>query len=273
MQNSKEIIQRTFDEAASQFDEIGTPFFRYFGKELADFSGAGRTDHILDIACGKGATTLPLLEKIAESGRLYAIDLSSKMVEECKKQILAKNARNIAFRVMDAENLEFPDASIDKVVCGFGLFFLTDIEKGMSEIRRVLKPGGSLVFSSWNKEYRLKWLDELIAKYLPEISKEVKDDYKLNDDDFSTIRGIEKILELCGFRKQKIEIRNLDCYYSDEEEWIRSRWQTAFRMYFERLPENDYKSFKSEIIKNLQTYQIGGKLRITSSAFLTKASK
>ena len=55
---------------------------------------------------------------------------------------------NVHFTVMDAEHLEFADQSFDKVLCSFGLFFLTDIEKGFSEIKRVLKSDGLLVFSS-----------------------------------------------------------------------------------------------------------------------------
>jgi ubiquinone/menaquinone biosynthesis C-methylase UbiE len=89
MFNNKDIVKKTFDEAAPQFDEIGTPFFRYFGEKLADFSEAGNTDHILDVACGKGATTFSLLKKITGGGKIDAIDISPNMIEECKKNFFS----------------------------------------------------------------------------------------------------------------------------------------------------------------------------------------
>lgn len=274
MFNTKEIIKKTFDEAAPQFDEIGTPFFKYFGKALVDFAEIGNDDHILDIACGKGATTFPLLEKISDRGKIYAIDISPGMIAECRKQVQNSNGLNLNFSVMDAEQLEFTDESMDKVICGFGLFFLPDIEKGMSEIRRVLKPGGYLVFSSWNDDSKLQYLEEIILKYLPErANNRPVDNGKIHHTDFDTINGILKVLEKSGFKKQQTEIQNFDCFYANEEEWIKSRWQTAFRMYFEQLSKVEYRDFKKEIFENLREYRVGGKIKIPMSAILTKATK
>jgi ubiquinone/menaquinone biosynthesis C-methylase UbiE len=76
---------------------------------------------------------------------------------------------------------------MDKVICGFGLFFLPDIDKGLSEIRRVLKDNGVLIFSSWNDEYRLRWLDDVLMKYLPEsLNRFSKAGDKIEGTDFNT---------------------------------------------------------------------------------------
>jgi O-methyltransferase/aklanonic acid methyltransferase len=271
--NSKEIIKRTFDESAKKFDEIGTPFFKYYGKIMADLSEIRHDDSILDIACGKGATAFPILEKLSNKGKIYGIDISSKMIEECKKQLKDMSVHNIDFLVMDAECLEFADESIDKVLSGFGLFFLSDIEKGLKEIRRVLKPNGLLVFSSWNNDYQLKWLNETISKYVPDIIKNIQvNDEKIHESDFRTPQGIEKILEISGFKKEQILIENIDCYYDNEEEWIETRWHTAYRMYFEQLSEKDYLDLKNKLIQNLSNYKENGKLKITMSALITKAT-
>jgi ubiquinone/menaquinone biosynthesis C-methylase UbiE len=271
--NNKEIVIKTFDSASQKFDEIGTPFFRHYGKILANFAEIKPDDCVLDIACGKGATTFPVSEKLSAEGKIYAIDISPNMIAECKKLINHYN-KNVHFLVMDAENLKFANESFDKVICGFGLFFLPDIEKGLSEIRRVLKPGGSLVFSSWNKEYRLKWLVDVLTKFIPDLknnhigSKDI-----IGEFDFETITGIEKILEKGEYRKEKIIVENIDCYYNSPEEWIETRWHTAFRMFFEKLSKKDYSSMKDEIIDHLQDYKHDGKIKIEMSAFMTKASK
>jgi ubiquinone/menaquinone biosynthesis C-methylase UbiE len=272
--DSKETIKRTFDASAQKFDEIGTPFFRYFGKIVAEVSEINSDDIVLDIACGKGAVTFPIAANLSGKGHIYAIDFSQKMIQECKEVMKSLNHQNIEFLEMDAENLEFPDNSIDKIVSGFGLFFLPDIEKGLREIRRVLKPGGLMVFSSWNNEFQLKWYMEIISKYIPQISRNLEDENKkITEKDFRTMEGLNKILNLSHFQKEQIFAENIDCFYNNEEEWIETRWHTAHRMILEQLPTEEYDKFKIEIIEQLQHYKVNDKIKITQAAFITKARK
>jgi ubiquinone/menaquinone biosynthesis C-methylase UbiE len=268
----KEIVTNIFDEVSHKFDKIGTPFFMLYGKKMVDFSGAGDDDCILDIACGTGAVTFPLSGKLSAKGSIYAIDISSKMIEECQRQTNPARTGNVHFRVMDAEHLEFADQSFDKVLCSFGLFFFTDMEQGLREIKRVLKPGGLLVFSSWNEEYQLIWLFDILSKYIPGFkkSKPVFED-KIDESDFRTIAGIEKILRIGGFQKDQIIIENIDCYYESEEDWIESSWNNGFRMYFEQLSPTGYERLKVDMIDHLQAYKEDGKVKIPRSAFITKA--
>jgi ubiquinone/menaquinone biosynthesis C-methylase UbiE len=271
--SKKEIVTNTFDESSQKFDKIGTPFFKHYGKVMVDFSDIQKDDCILDIACGTGTVTFPVAPKLSDKGSIHAIDIASKMIEECKLQIDHSSHQNIHFTVMDAEHLEFADGSFDKVLCSFGLFFLTDMEQGLREIKRVLKPGGLLVFSSWNSDYQLKWLVDILAKYIPSLakSKPVFED-KIDERDFTTIAGIEKILSISGFQKEQIVVENLDCYYDSEEEWIESRWHTGYRMYFKQLSGKDFERVKEEIYEKLQAYKENGRVKITQSAFLTKAT-
>ncbi len=271
---NKEVVTRTFDASAEKFDEIGTPFFKFFGKALVDFSEIKKGEVVLDVACGKGAASFPIMEHLFGTGKLFAIDISSKMIAECNNKLKDLNFRNIEFLLMDAEKLEFADNYFDKVICGFGLFFLPDIEKGLSEIKRVLKPGGLLTFSSWNRDYQLKWYNRIIVKYFPEFfGKSEIGPEKIAENDFRTIDGIEKILSLSNFKKKQIRTENIDCYYNNVEEWIETRWHTAHRMLFERLDAGQYNNFKKEIKEQFQNYREGEKIKITMSAFLTKARK
>jgi ubiquinone/menaquinone biosynthesis C-methylase UbiE len=270
--DNKESVIRTFDASAEKFDEIGTPFFKSFGKSLANFSEIRQGDIVLDIACGKGSASFPMLETLNGSGKLMAIDISFKMIGECQKKINTIAFTNIEFIVMDAEDLQFADNTFDKVVCGFGLFFLPDIEKGLSEIRRVLKPNGLLTFSSWNNDYQLKWYNEIISKYIPELlfKKETSEE-KIAEQDFRTVDGIEKILKLSSFLKVQIVTENIDCLYNHAEEWIETRWHTAHRMLFEQLDAEQYKHLLEELRDQIQHYKEDNKIKITMSAFLTKA--
>lgn len=64
MFNEKELVKNTFDKSADKFDEIGPPMFKYFGEILAGFADILPADQVLDIGCGKGASTFPIARNL-----------------------------------------------------------------------------------------------------------------------------------------------------------------------------------------------------------------
>ena len=96
---------------------------------------------ILDVACGKGATTAYLLKEYLPEN-IIGINISEKQLE-----IASKNAPGCTFKLMNATELSFPDNSIDNIICVEAVFHFYTREKFLREALRVLKPGGRLVFS------------------------------------------------------------------------------------------------------------------------------
>ena len=67
---------------------------------------------------------------------------------------------------MDAERLEFSDASFDFVLCGFSLQFFPHLDHVLSEFRRVLRPAGRAVVTTWGREdQNWRWYDDLRKEY------------------------------------------------------------------------------------------------------------
>lgn len=102
-------------------------------------------DHVLDVGCGPGRALSPLAAK-ASQGRAVGADPSELMVEiavERNRNLVRAGRVDVA--VAGVEALPFPDASFDKVLCVHVVYFWTDLEPALREIRRVLKPGGRLV--------------------------------------------------------------------------------------------------------------------------------
>jgi SAM-dependent methyltransferase len=99
---------------------------------------------VLDYGCGEGAYGALHL---AEHGKqVTAIDLSPVAIEHARDTARAKGVDElIDFRVMNAEQLDFPDASFD-VVAGNGVIHHLDLDRSLAEVARVLKPGGSAIF-------------------------------------------------------------------------------------------------------------------------------
>lgn len=96
---------------------------------------------VLDVACGKGATTRHLMRHWPAAS-ITAVNLSEKQLETARQ-----NAPGATFARMDAADLRFPDASFDTVVCVEAAFHFDTREKFLREALRVLKPGGRIVLS------------------------------------------------------------------------------------------------------------------------------
>jgi MPBQ/MSBQ methyltransferase len=96
---------------------------------------------ILDVACGPGASTRQLMRSYA-SGMITAINISEAQIAAARKR-----APGCAFLLMDATQLDFPDAQFDAVMCVEAAFHFNTRDTFLREAWRVLKPGGSLVLS------------------------------------------------------------------------------------------------------------------------------
>ncbi|WP_294853885.1 class I SAM-dependent methyltransferase [uncultured Oscillibacter sp.] len=94
---------------------------------------------VLELACGSGQLTFRLANRVE---RWEATDFSDKMVAEAQKHA---SLPNLTFTVQDATALSYPDSSFDAVLIANALHIMPEPDKALSEIRRVLKPGGLLL--------------------------------------------------------------------------------------------------------------------------------
>lgn len=131
---------------------------------------------VLDVACGTADSTI-LLAKNLEYTRIHAIDISEKMLEIGKKKVenLKYEERiKISFTNSSAENIVFHDDVFNAVFVAFGVRNFSDRVKGLKEILRVLKPGGTLVILELSEPQNVivRWLYNLYFKnILPFIGK------------------------------------------------------------------------------------------------------
>jgi len=96
---------------------------------------------VLDVCTGPGMLAAAAVERGAQ---VIGLDFSGKVIE-----IARRNVPKAEFQEGDAQALSFEDDSFDAVVCGFGVMHVPDPAMALSEIRRVLKPGGRAAISTW----------------------------------------------------------------------------------------------------------------------------
>jgi SAM-dependent methyltransferase len=108
---------------------------------LLDAAGVTAGTRVLDVATGPGYAAEAALRRGA---RVTGVDFSPAMVERARGRVPGAD-----FRVADAEDLPFDDASFDAVVMNFGLLHLARPERAVAETARVLRPGGRAAFTVW----------------------------------------------------------------------------------------------------------------------------
>jgi ubiquinone/menaquinone biosynthesis C-methylase UbiE len=148
-------------------------------RQLADarsalFSVASVTngERVLDVACGTGLVAFEAARLVGAAGRVTGVDLSGKMVAAAQRRAADLGVANATFQRMDAQKLEFPEASFDVVVCALGLMYVPEPVAALSEMRRILRPGGRMIVAVWGERSQCGWapLFEIVDA---EVSSEV----------------------------------------------------------------------------------------------------
>lgn len=122
--------------------------FEPYAADLAGRVAALSPVDVLEIACGTGVVTRMLASTLPESTSIVATDLNQPMLDLASG---IGTSRPVEWRLADAMQLPFPDSAFDVVACQFGVMFFPDKAKAFSEARRVLRPGGVLMFSVWDR--------------------------------------------------------------------------------------------------------------------------
>ena len=156
--NLQRRVQRYgWDLAASAYEALWRAQLAPAHDALVASARLGPGTRVLDVACGTGTIAFRCARAVGPGGRVTGVDLSGRMIEEAARRARALRVRNVAFVREDAEALALPDASVDAVVCAFGLMYVPDPGRAMAEMVRVLRPGGRVVAAVWGRRARCGW--------------------------------------------------------------------------------------------------------------------
>ena len=144
----KEQVTRMFDTISKDYDGLNRVIS--FGidikwrKKVVEMVKETQPETVLDIATGTGDLAINLAE--TEAQKIVGLDISSGMLEIGKEKISKRNLQNTIEMVLgDSENMPFDDNSFDAITVAFGVRNFENLNKGLKEIHRVLKPNGTFV--------------------------------------------------------------------------------------------------------------------------------
>ena len=131
---------------------------------LVKFAGIVSGEKVLDVGTGTGVAAVTAAR---QGAHVTGLDLTPELLNEARENSRIAKCGNIVWTEGDAESLPYPDASFDVVISQFGHMFAPRPDVAMTEMRRVLKPGGRIAFATWPPEHLVGRLFAFMGRNSP----------------------------------------------------------------------------------------------------------
>jgi ubiquinone/menaquinone biosynthesis C-methylase UbiE len=243
-------IQRYgWDRAAAHYEECWSRQLRGAQERLLAVAALGAGEQVLDVACGTGLVTFAAAAAVGATGMVVGTDLSEQMVE-----LAAQRAPpNVRIVRMDAEKLDFPDATFDVALSSLGLMYVPDTDRAIAEMRRVIKPGGRVAVVVWGARRQCGW-----AEIFPIVDARVKSEvcplfFRLGAGD-----ALTRELEAAGFTNVRSERLTIPLRYDTPDEACAAAFVGGpVALAYSRFADDVREQVHAEYLQSIAPYRDG----------------
>jgi ubiquinone/menaquinone biosynthesis C-methylase UbiE len=239
--------------------------FEPWAGELVARAGIGPGDRVLDVASGLGPVARLAAEAAGPGGRVVASDISAAMLALAAARPADPRWAPIEYRECPASAITAHDDSFDVVLCQHGLQFFPDRAAAAGEMRRVARPGGIVVLSTWAAEHPLGLFGPVnetlresgLAEPFPRAFD--PDSYRVS------VADLQELLQMAGLRDVRVETVILDARWQTAEAATATLLGTPFGPLVSALPAEAQEQIRARLASKLSGSADGVTVRTASN--------
>ncbi len=235
-----------YERAAPTYDRAAFSHHAAFGERIAQMVLLGPGGRVLDVGCGAGGALLPAARRVGPTGEAVGIDLSEGMVARTREAAAEADLDWVRAEVMDAGALAFEDEHFDAVLCAFTLNTLPDADAALAEMRRVLRPTGTVGIALWEGivDDEWQWEGELMGEVAGAAPPELLEEVGRRSGRVAGAPKLHAVLKDAGFDGVTIERMHVDRTFPSGEAWWEWFSSGGTRAFVESLPDEAQERFR-----------------------------
>jgi ubiquinone/menaquinone biosynthesis C-methylase UbiE len=255
---------------ADAIQEMGLPVSVWMIEQLELQPG----QRVLELACGPGDTGFLAAEQVKPGGMVIETDVSEPMLGVAKGRARDLGATNVEFKRMDLEWIDLPTASVDAILCRWGLMFAVDPGAALGEMRRVLRPGGHLALAVWDRPDLNPWAT-IPTRALIELGHaEPPDPTAPGMFALADAERLQKLLESAGLTEVVVEALELDRGDRGVDDYLKATLDIAqaFADMRRALTAEQWRAVEDKVAELAAPYTTNGGLRFPTQTLVAAAS-